>query len=378
MKHKVTHIALVLAITFIGCNENTGTFRYQKGLLVTHWTGCVAPRYMGISNISHTYGASWFDQEDVRWIADHGFDHLQIDVDEQWWFSSDSAANKQNIETYRRAVQWANELNMGIVLTFDVHPFGPQPDPMSDSVVNRRADQWHQIASLFKSNHDGIRFQLGDNYLPTASDPERRYHAYVDAIRKVDKERFIYINIPVDVHRADSTDIYYSESFSAWLNSAGAIDYNKFDSNTGVSVSYFFPEEFLYQHPHQKQKITFPGTTPDFSLARQDSTFYDGYVDFVKKLPEKQYDESAIQNDLSDLTKRIREKAGDREIYLKQFGIHTTIDSTSAANYTKSVVAAAEGLNVGWCLYDYESGRAIRDEKGNPFPGYWGLGLNKD
>lgn len=375
---KLNRLALSLIIcTSFACTDKAGTrYTYDKGLLVTHWTGCVAPRYMGISNVPHTYGAQWFDEEDVRWIAGHGFDHVQIDVDEQWWFSNDSAVNIKNIATYKRAVQWANEHRLGVVLTFDVHPFGKQPDPMSDSVTTRRAQQWQKIAELFRDNRDGIRFQLGDNYLPVNSDPEKRYHTYIDAIRAADQHRFVYINLPVDMQLADSTDVWYYEGFSAWLNSAGLVDYSLFDENTGVSLVYFFPEIFLYQHPAQAQKILFPGSVPDFNNVKQDTTYYEGYVDFAKKAGVATYNASRIKDDLTKLTDRIREKAGNRELYLKQFGIHTIIDSASAANYIRAVIDAAKELDLNWCLYDYESGRAIRNEKGEPFPAYWGLGIS--
>jgi hypothetical protein len=380
IEHSRINWLALSAIIFVwfACTDQRATrFTYNKGLLVTHWTGCVAPRYTGISNVPHTYGAEWFGEEDIQWIADQGFDHLQIDVDEQRWFSNDSSVNTKNIATYRQAVQWANQQNLGVVLTFDVHPFGEQPDPMSDSVMVMRAQQWKKIAELFGDNREGIRFHLGDNYLPANSDPEKRYHAYIDAIREADQDRFVYINVPVDVHRADSTDTWYYEGYSAWLNSAGSIDYSRFDAHTGVSLVYFFPEIFLYQHPNQRQKISFPGSVPDFKNAKQDTTFYEGYVDFARKIGNATYDATQIKDDLAKLTDRIREKAGDRELYLKQFGIHTTIDSASAANYISAVVGAARELNLSWCLYDYESGRAIRNEKGEPFPAYWGLGLRR-
>src|SRR5262245_4593287 len=56
-------------------------FTYDRGLLIAHWFGEIVSRYEGQSGVRYTYGASWFDAEDICWIADYGFDHLQILVD---------------------------------------------------------------------------------------------------------------------------------------------------------------------------------------------------------------------------------------------------------------------------------------------------------
>jgi hypothetical protein len=325
--------------------------------------------------VPHTYGAAWFDQEDVSWIADQGFDHIQIDVDEQWWFSEDTLQNARNIATYKTAVDWANRRNLGVVLFFDVHPFGVQPDPMDKSVVEKRAGQWNAITKLFEKNKHGIRFHLGDAYLPAKSDPQTRYLAYVKAIRSVDANRFIYISVPVDTGLTDLADPYLYDGFSALINSINHVDFSKFDKNTAVSFTYFYPEVFLYQNPSQKLKISFPGQVPDFSNAQQDSTYYPDYVNFAKRNSNRKYSEQNIVEDFKKITSMIKKNAGPREIYLRQFGVHTTIEKQSAINYTSAVTKAAKEFGINWCIYDYESGRALRTAEGTPYPAYLGLKL---
>lgn len=351
-------------------------FTYKKGVLVTHWTGCVAPRYMGVSNVPHTYGASWFDEEDVQWIARKGFDHLQIDVDVQRWFSENEEDNKKNMAIYRNAVQWANKHGLGVVLIFDVHPYGEQPDPADKSVLAERAAQWKKIAAYFFDIKDGLRFHSGDRNIPFATDPNNRYLKYYQAIREIDKNRFFYINIPVDIDN-EKAKAYISEPPDASFEHIESLDLSGYDKNVGISFTYFQPEVFIFQKPEQTIKVSFPGTTPDFNNITDDSAYFKGYIEMAKQYSGINISEKEIENDFAVIKKRLSKIAPGREVYLGQFGIRTDLNESSSINYIRAVKNGAEKAGVNWCIYDYESGRAIRNASGEANPAYHGLDLRE-
>jgi hypothetical protein len=389
MKRKINYIIYIIIVFLITITpsanylfpQNTSlvqsAYSYEKGVLVTHWTGCVAPRYMGQSNVSHTYGASWFDEEDVAWIANQGFDHIQIDVDEQLWFSEDSIQNIKNVEIYKKAVQWANNKNLGVILYFDVHPFGKQPDPMDKNIVEKRASQWKKIAELFKSNQQGIRFHFGDQYLPKESKPNERITKYIQAVREIDEQRFIYVNIPLDNNLKEPSDNYLYNSYSALTNSLEQFNIEIWDKNIAISFEYFFPEVFLYQKENQSPKVYFPGKVPDFSKSVQDTTFFKDYVKFAKTQIGNTISEKQVSKDFEKIAQLIRQKNKQIKIYLKRFGVHPELDKNSSIKYAKAILKAAKKFNMAWCVYDYESGRAIRNKEGKSNPIMLGLGLKK-
>lgn len=382
MKAILIHCYLLL-IVFSGCKSlqsdsspsASAKFSYRKGVVVTHWTGVVAPRYMGQSNMAHTYGADWFDEEDVRWIAQKGFDHLQIDVDVRWWFSDDQEVNVKNIALYKRALEWANDSGLGVVLIFDIHPFASQPDPYDEVEIQKRSQQWTEISKTFLPYREGLRFHFGTHDLPLASDPGKRFLSFYQAIRKVDSTRFVYVPIPVDIDTTKSNPPFMNSPEGATFQHLTSLELHNYDKYTGISFNYFEPEVFIYQKPTQSPKVLFPGTVPVFASSLPDSLFYPNYLPMAKSMSGQPLHQSKIMKDFDLIAQTLTKQYPGREMYLENFGLHYGLDSLSSVNYIRAIKNSAEKNNISWCIYDYESGRAIRDSSGNPFPHFFGLDL---
>ena len=352
-------------------------FTFKRGVLVTHWTGVVAPRYLGQSNVAHTYGADWFDEEDVNWIAEKGFDHLQINVDVRWWFSNDKEENKKNIKIYKKALDWANNKGLGVILIFDVHPFVEQPDPFDNEVISERAEQWGEISKELLEYREGLRFHFGNREIPLSSNPSERFLNFYNTIRDIDKERFIYVPIPIDIDTSKSYSSYLNYPEGGTYQNLTALNLDEFDGKVGVSFIYFEPEVFIYQKPAQMPSVFFPGKVPEFADNIPDSLFYPNYLPVAKSNSGKYLDEKSVNEDFFNISNTLNQKYPNREIYLERFGVHLGLDSLSSVNYIKAIKNSAHNNNISWCIYDYESGRAIRDSLGNPFPHFYGLELEK-
>lgn len=350
-------------------------FSFKKGVVVTHWTGVVASRYLGQSNVPHTYGANWFDQEDIKWIASNGFDHIQINVDVRWWFSENEEENNKNINIYKKAVDWANKERLGVVLIFDVHPFVEQPDPFDKKVVSQRAGQWEKITNEFLEYKEGLRFHFGNREIPLRSNPSERFLEYYKAIRNIDKDRFIYVPVPIDIDSTRTYSPYMNYPKGATFQHLAALNLDQFDKKVGLSFTYFEPEVFIYQKPTQNPKVFFPGRVPEFSDGIPDSLFYPKYLPVAKNNSGKYIDNKSIIEDFRRISNVLKQNYPNRKIYLERFGIHFGLDSTSSVNYIRAIKQSAETNNISWCIYDYEGGRAIRDSLGNPFPHFYGLDL---
>jgi hypothetical protein len=65
----------------------------------------------------------------------------------------------------------------------------------------------------------------------------------------------------------------------------------------------------------------------------------------------------------------------DRELYLGEFGMVEGVDPGATRRYLEAVTGAARRHGIGWAIYDYESGCAVRGEDGEPTAIYHGLGL---
>lgn len=84
---------------------------------------------------------------------------------------------------------------------------------------------------------------------------------------------------------------------------------------------------------------------------------------------------AAIDADFARLAAWAKSNAPGRDLYLAEFGVGHGREPGSSRRYIAAVSGAAVRHGIGWAIYDYESGRAIRDARGRPTAAYDGLGI---
>jgi soluble cytochrome b562 len=341
-------------------------FTYERGVLIAHWLGGIAPRYEGQSRTPHTYAAPWFDGEDIRWIADHGFDHLQITVDAREWQSEDGRLPDAKLAPFERTLQLANAAGLGVVLV--------RESPAS-SRADRVASEWGLIAARFAKVGDGLRFCAGDDP-PAMAKPGARFRAYVAAIRATSPRRFFYIPAPIGEPLEGKHSLAGTEARNrAHLR---RLELDRLDEHVGIAFEYWEPQVFAFQFGQMKQRIPFPGIVPDFRGGAVAAGSYGGADDFNKLAAMFSGVKLRIEDvtdDLAGIAAAVAAEAPGRPLYLSRFGVVQGMDPLPARRYLSVIVGAARALGIGWSTYDYESGRAIRGPDGAPTVNYQGLGL---
>ncbi len=64
--------------------------------------------------------AAYFLKKDVRKLADMGFDHIRLPVDESELFSEDGSWNKEVRQYIHDAIAWCSEYNLRVILDFHI------------------------------------------------------------------------------------------------------------------------------------------------------------------------------------------------------------------------------------------------------------------
>jgi endoglucanase len=337
-------------------------FTYDRGLLIAHWLGGIAPRYEGQSSIPHTYGAPWFDAEDIRWIADHGFDHLQIPVDAREWRPGLPAAK---LEPFERALALANAAGLGVVLIYD--PDGVEP-------IEQIAREWGAIAEHFAAVGDGLRFHAGDVELPPTDPRAARFRAYLAAIRHTSPKRFCYLPVQA-MGEAPPGKLHLTGTAERDRAAVRALELPAGDDRIGLSFEYWEPQVFTMQF-HRAIDLPLPGRVPDFRKAALPKASYtDRYNALAAAASNQELRIEAIVDDLAGVAATVAAEAPGRPLYLRRFGMPKRVEPIALRRYLSIVSGAARALGMGWSVYDYESERAIRGPDGSPNPGYHGLGL---
>lgn len=217
------------------------TASFARGVVVAHWLGGVSPIYTGQSNVPHVYAAPWFDDADVAWIAERGFDHLQIRVDAAELLAGDGSGSlhEERIAPLLATIEKASARGLGVVLLFEV---AGEPEAV--------ARDWERIARRLASVGDSLRFLVG-----AATDPA----PIVSAIRRGDPRRFAWVEAPTVSDPG-------TERVAEWNGTPRALERLKlsgFDTRVGIAFGYWEPEVFSYAHREQPIQVAFPGTVPD-------------------------------------------------------------------------------------------------------------------
>lgn len=87
------------------------TFTIQRGTNISH----------GLSQSKRRSGErrAWFTQQDVRLLAERGFDHLRIPVDEEQLWDADGRPESEAFDLFDAALNWAEAAGMRAIV--DLH-----------------------------------------------------------------------------------------------------------------------------------------------------------------------------------------------------------------------------------------------------------------
>src|SRR5688572_30529719 len=126
MRMSISFVVAVVVGVVAGCAGAPSGFEpagvdapaYRRGVNVNHWLS-------GNYGASHTYGAPWFDAEDVAWIAAHGFDHIRIRVTSVDWLRPDGTLDPAKVAPLDAALGWARAHQLGVVIAMTAFPGRP-------------------------------------------------------------------------------------------------------------------------------------------------------------------------------------------------------------------------------------------------------------
>lgn len=310
------------------------TATFARGVNVNHWIGDNLPESM-LPNA--TYGAAWFDEEDVRWIAAQGFDHVRVWVAGDRWTGTDGGLDEQALAPFDRLLAWARDARLGVVLAMHGTPRfrvglrgdPPPPDassPFTDESARRDAARlWGHVARRYAHEGDALRFEL--IVRPDAADAPSMQafnREALAAVRQVDTTRVVYLT----AHEGAD---------------APALEVDLSDPRTALSVSFWEPEAFTYQIDPSAPLVAFPGTL----------------------------DEALIPAGVA----RLADASQRGRVYVSEFGVARRADDASSLRYLRAVRSAFDRHGVDWAVYDYHTAFAVRDREGAATRVVEGLGL---
>lgn len=320
---------------------------FQRGVSIGHW--------LAKARAEQPYGSPWFGRNDLVWLKEQGFDHVRIPVDGRLWRRADGSLDEGKIEPFARALGWAKELGLGVLLDMHFLPggaYGPAQDPaiFTDDAARRQAAEfWGLVARRFRDEGKALRFEvINEPSAPQAAQLNALSAAALAEIRRADRDRVVYVT-------SNEVSIFATVTQMAVPE----------DPNVAILLRYDDPMVFTHQRASWKQcppnmpLVHFPGKVPDMT----------GFVPpdhFAAKAAGTELTVAQVDADFAKTMAWLREHARGKEIYLCGFGCYEGCPPDSRRNYIAAVRAAAERHGWGWSVWDYRSSFAIRTADGKP------------
>ena len=324
-------------------------FSFRRGLNVNHWLGNNLPAHMRPDSL---YGAAWFDEEDVRWIAEHGFDHLRVAVNGARWIDAAGDLDEAALAPFDRTLAQAKAHGLGVVLEMagvpgyrsavDGETIPDAASPFTDEATQGDAAYvWWLVARRYASEDDALRFEiLGAPHTKETRDILAFNRRCLAAIRRTSPTRMVYL-----APREPSPDL--------------AVDVELPDAHTALTVHFWEPDVFAFQGEPDRPLVHFPGRVPDLSkFARDDEG--------ARQFSRTELSVALLDARIDRFAQRARAVAGQRDVYVGSWGVYHRADDESARRYVRAVQTAFERNGLSWAIYDYHSGCAVRDAAGQP------------
>lgn len=119
---------------------NPSGFIIRRGVNLSHW-------------LSQDFGwkprSTWITEQDFRYIASIGYDHVRLPLDEKELWSTDGKPNETAFALVEKALDWsaANKLRVIVDLhTINAHHFNAENEGLKNTLFSEPASQLHFLA----------------------------------------------------------------------------------------------------------------------------------------------------------------------------------------------------------------------------------------
>ncbi|HEU5080825.1 MAG TPA: cellulase family glycosylhydrolase [Opitutaceae bacterium] len=323
------------------------SYQFKKGVNISHWLS----QNFG----ERTYGAPWFGEADVKWIAQQGFDHLRLPVDIRLCLKADGSLDDAKLKPIWQTIHWAKANKLGVVLDAhflpgaDFNSHGGDNRAFTDPVLMEKvAVIWRDLAKRFANEGDWLRFEI-------LNEPVAKENAQLNpfmrkmlaSIRESNPTRMVYVT---------------SNRWSAFSTVPDVVLPD--DAHIALTIHNYEPLIFTHQRAswtnfkENMPPIEFPGTLPDLTGTYDEGAHTKG-LEAGRKLTVEEV-QAAFQK-VDDWVKRTRPGL---EVYVGEFGVYRPAPSESKKRWLHTIVSECAKRGWGWAVWDYKGGFAVRDANG--------------
>lgn len=339
-------LTLIFISLLLSLSAVAKPFELHRGINISHW--------LSQSGDRGEKRATKFTREDVKFLAECGYDHLRIPIDEEQMFDEQLNPEQEAFSLLHNAIGWCKEFNLKVVVDLHIlrsHHFNAESKPLFTEAAAQEQfyDCWRKIsAELKKYPRSLVAYELMNE--PVADDPEQWntiVNRCLEVVRKLEPKRTIIIG---------------SNRWQAY-DQVKNLRVPEKDKNIIISFHFYNP----FPLTHYRASWTEQKENPL-------KVYYPGYIvkkeDVEKLSPELQKRWGWLArsyNDINTLEKQILQAldaatAMGRKLYLGEFGCLHGAGKENLINWFRDVVSLCEKYDIGYASWDYKGGFGIIDK----------------
>ena len=339
-----------------------GHFTFKKGVNISHWLS---------QNFDTPYGASWFNESDVAWIAQHGFDHVRLAVDIRECLKPDGTLDDAKLKPIHDCIAWAKANGLGLVL--DAH-FLPGADfNTSGAGGDRRvytnpaleqkvAALWRDLARRFANEGPNVRFEILNEPVADKNEELNPFMAHMlAAIRESNPTRVVYVTSNKWSQFSTVHDVVLPD-----------------DPNIALTIHNYEPLVFTHQRASwvgftdKLPAVSFPGTVPEWKPYLRPE-----FKDHTFPKPGTALTVAEVDQAFKKVADWVAKTRPGLEVYVGEFGVYEAADDASKVRWLQTIVHNCEDRGWGWAVWEYEGSFGVRKPKDGATAVLTGLGLNR-
>jgi endoglucanase len=324
-------------------------FKNRRGTNISHWL-CQSDRRGDDRR-------KYFTEVDVQRIAEWGFDHIRLPVDEVQLWDEAGRQDSEAFDLLDHALDWA--LGAGLAVVVDLHILRSHFFTLSaeqklftePAEAEKFADLWKQLSSrLIGRETSKVAYELLNEAVATDPDDWNRVaRGAFQAIRSREPERKIVLG-------------------SNHFNSVRTFDRLQVPDDKNTILTFHFYHPMLVTHhragwsPEGKLysgKIQYPGEPVPLDVL---ATLDDSLQKQLAGLNQN-YNRDSM---LADLEKPLAvARCSGLPLYCGEFGVIHLAPQIVREAWYRDLISVLEENQIGWANWDYKGQFGILDSKGN-------------
>jgi endoglucanase len=340
---------LLLFLNFTDSNEmglgekvNNDKFEINRGTNISHW--------LSQSKRRGQERFDFFTEKDVKYIADLGFDHIRIPIDEEQMWQESGEKDAEAFTLLHNSIKWSEKYGLNVIVDLHIlrsHYFNADVKPLwtEASAQERFYQCWRDLSEeLNKYPVHMLAYELMNE--PVADDPEdwnKLVARAVEVIRENEPDRKIVIGS------------------NRW-QSADTFDELKVPENDpNIILSFHMYEPMLLTHYKASWTKTKdymgPVNYPGQIVTPEDLKNLEEPLASIMASQQKYYDKASIEEHFE---KPIRvAKKYNLPLYCGEWGAYPTTPDKARYQWYKDVKDVLEKNNIAWTTWDYKGGFGI-------------------